>query len=30
VNACKPADVVTVFEHLQRIGKATRSAAWRT
>jgi replicative DNA helicase len=21
VNACKPADVVTVFEHLQRIGK---------
>ena len=30
VNATKPADVITVFEQLQSLGKADDAAAWST
>jgi replicative DNA helicase len=30
INASKPADVITVFEHLQNQGKAEESAGWPT
>ena len=30
VNASKPADVITVFEHLQSLGKAEEVGGWRT
>ncbi len=30
VNASKPADVITVFEHLRSLGKAEEVEGWRT
>jgi replicative DNA helicase len=30
INATKPADVITVYEHLQNQGKAEEVAAWPT